>query len=169
MITAIPPRGTRFLEVDKGISYAAPAMAHEDVSAAEEGWRRTPPLCKTLTMTSLRITTAVASVLRSFLEDPSRPRYGYDLMQDIGFPSGKLYPILARLHNAGILIKEKEQIDPVAAGRPARMMYRLSPEGEPVARRELATLTARLSLPESLAPRPEWVSRRHQGRELGWI
>ena len=48
-----------------------------------------------------RITVAVARVLREFLVDVAKPRYGYDLMQSTGFPSGKLYPILARLQHAG--------------------------------------------------------------------
>jgi hypothetical protein len=43
------------------------------------------------------MTLAVAAVLRVFLDDPDAPRYGYELMRRTGFPSGKLYPILARL------------------------------------------------------------------------
>ena len=48
-------------------------------------------------MSDVRVTVAVARVLREFVADASEPRYGYELMQLTGFPSGKLYPILARL------------------------------------------------------------------------
>jgi len=34
----------------------------------------------------VRVTVATARVLRAFLADASRPRYGYELMQETGFP-----------------------------------------------------------------------------------
>jgi PadR family transcriptional regulator, regulatory protein PadR len=83
------------------------------------------------------MTIAVATVLRIFLNDVFEPRYGYELMRLTGFPSGKLYPILARLQRAGWLIREQEQIDPGAAGRPTRRLYRLSSAGIQAARQEL--------------------------------
>src|SRR6266536_2514420 len=98
-------------------------------------------------MGEIRMTIAVATVLRTFLDDISEPRYGYELMRLTGFPSGKLYPILARLERAGWLIKEREDIDPAAAGRPARRLYRLSPESIQTARHELAALSEQLRLP----------------------
>lgn len=64
----------------------------------------------------VRLTLAVARVLREFLADASRPRYGYDLMQATGYPSGKLYPILARLQRAGWLGRAPEAVDPAQAG-----------------------------------------------------
>ncbi len=39
---------------------------------------------------------AAGQVLREFLADPFQTRYGYDLMQATGYPSGKLYPALAK-------------------------------------------------------------------------
>lgn len=102
------------------------------------------------------MTLAVAKVLRTFLDDIAEPRYGYELMRLTGFPSGKLYPILARLQRAGWLIKEQEEIDSAAAGRPARRLYRLSPAGARAARQELAALTEQLrpsaGLPGRLRP-----------------
>jgi PadR family transcriptional regulator PadR len=92
-------------------------------------------------MTEVRITVAVARVLREFLADPSEARYGYELMQLTGFPSGKLYPVLARLERAGWLTKEREDVDPEQVGRPPRRLYRLSPSGANLARCELALLT----------------------------
>jgi PadR family transcriptional regulator PadR len=107
-------------------------------------------------MEEVRMTIAVATVLRTFLNDVSEPRYGYELMRLTGFPSGKLYPILARLQRAGWLIREQEQIDPAAAGRPARRLYRLSSDGIQAARQELAALTQQLrpssELPGELQP-----------------
>jgi PadR family transcriptional regulator PadR len=109
-------------------------------------------------MTDVRLTVAVAVVLRVFLDDVSRPRYGYELMRLTGFPSGKLYPVLARLERAGWLSKEQEDIDPQAAGRPIRRMYRLSDEGCRAASHELGLLSERLQPPspeQSLTPQPD--------------
>jgi DNA-binding PadR family transcriptional regulator len=92
-------------------------------------------------MDEVRMTLAVAAVLRIFLDDVSRPHYGYDLMRQTGFASGKLYPVLARLENAGWLVKEAEAIDPVVAGRPARRLYRLTTQGVPAARDALAKVS----------------------------
>jgi DNA-binding PadR family transcriptional regulator len=92
----------------------------------------------------IRITIAVAEVLRAFLDDPAQPRYGYDLMQATGQGSGKLYPILARLQAAGWLEKCREDIDPGVEGRPVRYWYRLTTDGVEAGRRELADVVARL-------------------------
>ena len=94
-----------------------------------------------------RITVAVALVLREFLVDPTKPRYGYDLMQSTGFSSGQLYPILSRLRHAGWLVRRAEDIDPVDEGRPARYMYWLSEHGIEAARLELAALQVQRALP----------------------
>jgi DNA-binding PadR family transcriptional regulator len=95
-------------------------------------------------MEDLRITVAVARVLREFLADPSQARHGYELMQLTGFPSGKLYPVLVRLHRAGLLIREREDVDPRLAGRPARYLYRLAPDAIESVRYELAVLSEQL-------------------------
>lgn len=95
-------------------------------------------------MREVRITLAVAVVLRVFTDAPTEARYGYELMRCTGYPSGKLYPILARLESAGWLTKERESIDPAEAGRPARTTYRITGAGLQQARLELATLHAQL-------------------------
>ena len=95
----------------------------------------------------VRITTTVAKVLRNFLEDPTDPQYGFDLMQTTGLPSGTLYPILARLENAGWITGRREAIDPRAAARPVRRMYTLTADGATAARRELAQLSTQLRPP----------------------
>jgi PadR family transcriptional regulator PadR len=91
-----------------------------------------------------RITLAVATILRVFLEAPDTERYGYDLMKETGFSSGKIYPLLARLQGAGWLTVVDEDIDPVVAGRPRRRGYRLTAEGTRIARLELAKLNDQL-------------------------
>jgi len=103
----------------------------------------------------VRVTVAVACVLRVFLDDIAAPRYGYELMRLTGYPSGKLYPILARLEAAGWLEAQFEDIDPKVAGRPVRRLYRLSQQGTAAARRELAALH------QQIAPaRPDTGRRR---------
>jgi DNA-binding PadR family transcriptional regulator len=93
------------------------------------------------------MTLAVAKVLRVFLDDLHRPRYGYELMQITGYPSGKVYPILARLEAAEWLVREKEDIDPSVEGRPARYHYRLSEKGAATAQHDLAILSQQLAPP----------------------
>jgi len=105
-------------------------------------------------MSDVRVTVAVARVLREFVADASQPRYGYELMQLTGFPSGKLYPILTRLQGAGWISREREEVDTVKAGRPARYLYRLTPGGAEAAWSELTVLT------EQIAPTPAMVPLR---------
>jgi len=90
----------------------------------------------------VRITVPVARVLSALLTDPDRDRYGLDLMDATGLPSGTLYPVLQRLQAAGWVAARWEEIDPVAAGRPARRYYRLTGEGVAAARQALAELRA---------------------------
>ncbi len=92
------------------------------------------------------MTITVARVLRVFLDDVAQPRYGYELMRLTGYPSGKLYPVLARLERAGWLTKEIEDIDPAIEGRPARRLYRISADGIQAARLALAVLSEQLRL-----------------------
>jgi DNA-binding PadR family transcriptional regulator len=101
-------------------------------------------------MQDVRVTLAVATLLRVFVQDPAEPRYGYDLMRETGFASGKVYPILARLEAAGWLVKEVEDVDPAIVGRPARRHYRLSGDGVGAARRGLALVDAQLRPRSSL-------------------
>ncbi|GIG90315.1 hypothetical protein Pen02_52510 [Plantactinospora endophytica] len=111
----------------------------------------------------MRVTTAVARVLAAFLDDPATHRYGLDLIGTTGLPSGTMYPILVRLQRAGWIDSAWEEIDPVAAGRPARRYYRLTPDGLVRSRTELALLHQQLggvrptdgtSRPGTPKPRP---------------
>lgn len=54
-------------------------------------------------------------------------RYGFDIMDATGLPSGTVYPVLRRLERGGFLASNWE--DPavaLAVGRPRRRMYRLT-------------------------------------------
>jgi PadR family transcriptional regulator, regulatory protein PadR len=102
----------------------------------------------------VRVTAAVAQVLAVFLEDITVDQYGLDLMRASNFPSGTLYPILLRLEKSGWLTSSWESVDPVAAGRPARRYYRLTPHGVEQARTEIAALQQRLSRVPGLTTKP---------------
>jgi PadR family transcriptional regulator PadR len=98
-------------------------------------WRTLP------TMQDLDITPKMARVLKVFLEDPSQPRYGFELMRRTGLASGSLYPMLARLEGAGWLTSGKEDIDPHAEGRPPRRHYIISGAAVTAVRIQLAALS----------------------------
>jgi PadR family transcriptional regulator, regulatory protein PadR len=92
-----------------------------------------------------RITASVLKVLAGLLAEPGAQRYGLELMQHTGLPSGTLYPILARFERAGWVESRWEQIDPAAEGRPSRRYYVLTAEGAVVARREVALMRRQMS------------------------
>lgn len=92
-------------------------------------------------MQDLNITPKMARILKIFLEDPEQPRYGFELMKLTGIPSGSLYPMLARLEEAGWLIRGKEEIDPRAAGRPPRLNYTITGTAAVAAVRRLEALS----------------------------
>jgi PadR family transcriptional regulator, regulatory protein PadR len=106
-------------------------------------------------MSEPRITASVLKVLAGMLAEPDAQRYGLELMQSSGLPSGTLYPILARLERAGWVASHWEQIDPVAEGRPSRRYYRLTPEGAVAARREVALMQQQMSRAAGPAPRAQ--------------
>ena len=77
-------------------------------------------------------------VLRAFLEDPGTERYGLEVGDTAGLPSGTIQPILARLERLGWLESRWEDVNPRTAGRPARRYYRLTTDGIELARQGLA-------------------------------
>jgi DNA-binding PadR family transcriptional regulator len=97
----------------------------------------------------------MAVVLKVFLEDPGQPRYGFELMKLTGTASGSLYPMLARLERAGWLSRGKEDIDPRAAGRPARANYTITGAAATAARIQLAALSEQFRPPAPGRLRPE--------------
>ncbi|MFF0518406.1 PadR family transcriptional regulator [Actinomadura nitritigenes] len=91
----------------------------------------------------MKLTEALERVLRVFLEDPTSPRYGYDLMKAARLPSGTLYPMLARLTDQGLVESHWEKQGEESAGRPPRKYYKLTIEGLREARCALAEAHAK--------------------------
>lgn len=101
----------------------------------------------------MKLTGPLERVLRAFLADPSKPRYGYDLMKASGLASGTLYPMLSRLQEQGLVSSAWEPADTDASGRPARRYYWLTDEG-------IATGAQELARAEAAARRAASASRR---------
>lgn len=90
-------------------------------------------------MPALRMTLQTRLVLRALLDEPGKERYGLELCDLLGLPSGTIYPILARFEQVGWLHSAWE--DPAvheAAGRPRRRFYRLTTDGAEQVRAALA-------------------------------
>jgi PadR family transcriptional regulator, regulatory protein PadR len=77
----------------------------------------------------VRMSLQTMRVLEAFLENPAEQFAGADVQKRTGLASGTLYPILLRLEDAGWFVSRWETIDPSAAGRPRRRLYRLTPGG----------------------------------------
>jgi DNA-binding PadR family transcriptional regulator len=90
-------------------------------------------------------------VLEALLMDPERELYGVEIGERAELRSGTVHPILARLEAAGWLRSRWEDVDPQAAGRPARRYYQLTADGALAAGRALAT-AHRPSLVRRLRP-----------------
>ncbi|MER6130021.1 PadR family transcriptional regulator [Streptomyces sp. NPDC001795] len=103
-----------------------------------------------------RMTLQTQLVLRALLEDPARQRYGLELCELAGLPSGTIYPILARLEQVGWLDSTWE--DPALyqdAGRPRRRFYRITEQGAEQARDALAR-----AYRSRKQPLPGWAAAR---------
>lgn len=99
-----------------------------------------------------RMTISTQYVLTTLLAEPDRECYGAEIGMAAGLASGTIHPILGRLEGIGWLISRWEQIDPSAAGRPARRYYRLTADGVFNARAALAA--AYRTRPRSASLRP---------------
>jgi DNA-binding PadR family transcriptional regulator len=89
-------------------------------------------------MVAPKMTIPTQLVLRALLEDPARERYGLEIGDGAGLPSGTVHPILARLEGAGWVESRWEEVDPRQVGRPPRRYYRLTAGGVEEARHALA-------------------------------
>jgi PadR family transcriptional regulator PadR len=70
-------------------------------------------------------------------------RFGLDIMEATGLPSGTVYPTLARMEDRSFVDSEwEDEVTAKADGRPRRRYYRLTPEGA----RALADALERLGL-----------------------
>ncbi len=101
-------------------------------------------------MGDVRMTQVTALVLRAI---SAGHRYGFDVMEAVGLPSGTVYPALRRLDKGGLLSAHWEPASEAHADRrPRRRIYELTGVGRaalPQAEAKLAEARERLS---ALAP-----------------
>jgi PadR family transcriptional regulator, regulatory protein PadR len=107
-------------------------------------------------MSDPRMTLQTQLVLRALLEEPTRERYGLELCEVVGLPSGTVYPILSRLKQAGWVDSAWEDAARhVAERRPRRRYYKLTPDGAEQARYALAASYRAKRTPHRLwSPQP---------------
>ena len=94
---------------------------------------------------------ATAKVLQVLLSDPGRAWYGRELIRETGIASGSMYPLLRRLEAAGWVISQREVIDAIAAGRPARTYHHIAPQAVAEVRARLVAEVARYTPPPATA------------------
>jgi PadR family transcriptional regulator PadR len=78
-------------------------------------------------------------------------RFGLDMMETTGLPSGTVYPTLARMEERAYVESEWEDArDAKEAGRPRRRYYRVTAEGAVA----LSAALDRLAVLSGVSPRP---------------
>ena len=106
-----------------------------------------------------RMTLQTQLVLRAFVSEPRQQRYGLELCDLVGLPSGTVYPILARLEQVGWLESGWEDVNPSVEGRPRRRFYWLTSDGAEQARDALARVPRPAPWLPTWAPEPGTVTR----------
>jgi DNA-binding PadR family transcriptional regulator len=102
-------------------------------------------------MTRSRALSSHAQALLAALASAGgRWSYGYELASLTGIKSGTLYPLLIRLEAQGIL--EAQWQPPAASGRPPRHAYRLTAEGQRIARAESPARADQVGTMPGLSP-----------------
>ena len=92
-------------------------------------------------------------ILRALAAEPACWRYGYELGTETGLKAGSLYPILVRLADRGLLEASWEESPP--QGRPARHLYRLTPDGQELAAAAPAAVPGRATRARRRIPQPD--------------
>lgn len=78
--------------------------------------------------TELKLTHTSALILQTV---SAGYRYGFDIMEATGLPSGTVYPALRRLEESGLIGSEWEnESEAIARLRPARKYYSLTSQGD---------------------------------------
>lgn len=94
-----------------------------------------PILCRlTMMITQPRMSAQTIKVLGALMSSPGVERSGAEIGQATKLASGTLYPILARLEQAGWFESRWETERPQVLGRPRRRLYRLTALGATSAR-----------------------------------
>ncbi len=89
------------------------------------------------------MTGPTRAVLDVFLTAADTDHYGLSIGSATRLPSGTIHPILARLEGLDWLASRWEDVDPAAAGRPRRRLYRLTEAGRAEASAAVALADAR--------------------------
>lgn len=75
-------------------------------------------------------------------------RYGFDIMDATGLPSGTVYPVLSRLERDGLVGSSwEDEAVAMSEGRPARRYYEMTGDGS-------AALSNAVEMLEGIAGRP---------------
>jgi PadR family transcriptional regulator, regulatory protein PadR len=105
-----------------------------------------------------RMTLPTQRVLRVLLSAADEERYGMQVAEAAGLPTGTVHPILARLERLGWLESRWEDVDPRREGRPARRYYRLTEAGAEQAQDALARVYRPTPF-DAARLRPLWEER----------
>ncbi len=99
------------------------------------------------------LSPATVSVLRAIV---SGARYGFDIMDATGLPSGTVYPILGRLDKSGLVHARWESAGTAhRESRPARRYYEISAAGTRALARSIEYYRALSDIqPAAAAPKP---------------
>ncbi len=81
-------------------------------------------------------------VLSVFLENPGRELHGYEIARLTGLPVATPYSVLERQEERGRVTMRLERQEEAGSARPPRKYYRLTGEGEALAKQ------VRVSLPD---------------------
>jgi PadR family transcriptional regulator, regulatory protein PadR len=87
-----------------------------------------------------RLTSQSLKVLKLFVDAPSQPCSGAEIIKATELSSGTLYPILFRFEVYGLLQSKWEKGKPQALGRPRRKLYSITAPGLTIARNALTEL-----------------------------
>lgn len=109
-----------------------------------------------------QITRHVLRLFALMTTDTSAWWWGVKLSERLRLRSGTIYPLLARLEKTGWLESVWDDINPSQVGQPRRRLYRLTGQGERIAKEALAE--TRLSVDPSTQP----VIRRPWSLRPGW-
>jgi DNA-binding PadR family transcriptional regulator len=75
------------------------------------------------------MTPTALMLLRALQATPGREMYGLEMVRASGSAPGTVYPLLARMTEAGWITSRDEHISPAAEGRPRRRYYRITSAG----------------------------------------
>jgi PadR family transcriptional regulator PadR len=93
-----------------------------------------------------QVTRQTLAVLMALMRCPQEGLSGAQIARTTNLASGTLYPILARLEQAGWLESEWETGDPRTLGRPRRRFYQVTGLGENRAKTEVRKMNSVISL-----------------------